>query len=112
MMKPVLYDVDKETISNLYNSGRTQKQLAKLYNVSESSILVFMRKHNIQARPTGRREKIKLDKAEISRLYEEGLSMKTIANKLGVTSLKVHKFMKEHDIKSRNRAGNRMREKI
>ena len=63
MMKPVLYDVDKETISNLYNSGRTQKQLAKLYNVSESSILVFMRKHNIQARPIGRPKKTELDKA-------------------------------------------------
>lgn len=74
MMKPVLYDVDKETISNLYNSGRTQKQLAKLYNVSESSIFVFMRKHNIQARSTGRRKKIELDKAEIYRLYEDGLT--------------------------------------
>lgn len=74
MTKPVLYDVDKETISNLYNSGRTQKQLAKLYNVSESLILVFMRKHNIQARPKGRPKKTELDKAEIYRLYEDGLT--------------------------------------
>jgi intein-encoded DNA endonuclease-like protein len=73
-MKPVLYDVDKETISNLYNSGLTQKQLAKLYNVSESSILVFMRKHNIQARPSGRPKKIELNKAEIFRLYEDGIT--------------------------------------
>jgi intein-encoded DNA endonuclease-like protein len=112
MTKPVLYDVDKETISNLYNSGRTQKQLAKLYNVSESSILVFMRKHNIQARPTGKRKKIELDKAEISRLYEEGFSIETIADKLGVCSPKVQKFMKEHNIKTRNTAGNRMKVKI
>jgi len=46
--------LDKEQVISMYSSGRSQSKIGKGLGVSNACISKFMKKHNIQARKTGR----------------------------------------------------------
>ena len=69
---------------DLYNSGKTQKELAKLLNLKAQSIRYHLIKADIELRPEDRKreKRTDLNTEEIKKMREKGMSMNSIAEAL------------------------------
>lgn len=88
--------VDVQEITDLYKSGEKVAEIAKMFDVTASTVLHFMRRHGIRLK-----QRVKLDKKEVADLYNSGKSSAKIAKILGVSIPTICNFMKKHGIKFR-----------
>jgi DNA-directed RNA polymerase specialized sigma subunit len=47
------FELDKDQMASMYESGMSQSKIGKVFGVSNAWICEFMKKNNIQARKTG-----------------------------------------------------------
>jgi transposase len=85
-----------------YASGKTLKDLAEQYKVSMPTVRNWLKNSGVQLRPKGstplspRGGKIK--EAEVRQLVAEGIDLKHIADKLGVTEMAIHRWVRRWGI--------------
>jgi transposase len=85
-----------------YNSGKTLKDLAATYSVSMPTVRNWLMNSGVQLRPKGstpltpRGGKIKED--VVRQLVAEGVSLKHIADRLGVVEMAIHRWVRRWGI--------------
>lgn len=88
--------LDVQEVTNLYKSGKSVAEIAKILGVGLSTALKFMNRNGI-----GVKRRARLDKKEVAALYESGYSSKRIAKMFGVSAPTILKFMKKQGINLR-----------
>jgi len=101
--------IDKKQVADLYHSGMNMRQIGEVIGVSQPAICKFMIKYNIKARPSGSKardgKRVKLDKEQVASMYESGMTQKKIGKVFGVSNVCISKFMKKHNIQTRQKKG-------
>jgi transposase len=97
-------DLDKiinlEKVKQMRSRGLSLKVISKFFKVPESTIYVYVQKHNIPTKKSPTLKKGKVE--EIKRLYQSGLSMQQLAEKYKVSPSSIVLFFKKYNIPSRN----------
>lgn len=98
MPKPILNEKDIVNITELYEKGNSQIDIANIYCVNPQLICRFMKKHNIKARSSKEMGKstISLNNEQIDKiwcLYNNGLNRDEIAIKIDISPWAVRKII-------------------
>jgi len=90
-----------EEIRELVASGYTQRQIAQKYNITEQTVSLFFRDHNIM-RPTVYAP-LEKNMEELRRLAAEGYSQEEIAERFEMFPQQVNYFCKKNGINTNGR---------
>ena len=87
-----------------FNQGKTQREIAEELCISRTKIIAMFKKREWKSRPAKPRRE-EADSNEVYRLYfEEGLSQREVAEKLGLSSVSpVQRIFKENEWRTRGR---------
>ncbi len=96
--------IPADALTDLYRSGKTQAEIAAIFNCSRGAVRYRLRKLGIiKNDPNGARFRRKqLPKEMIINLYNSGLSCKEIADKLDVSYSVIYSRLKSWNVKTRN----------
>jgi len=72
-----MFYIDKTTLQNLVNCGKSQKEISELFNVSIWIIRRLCRKYKLKSKRV--RYKVPLSKVELQKLIDEGYTFKMLA---------------------------------
>lgn len=85
---------DKDDIVSLYKSGLLQKEIAKIYNTSETSIARVLRSQGI----TSKVAVSTLDECNIVEEYKNGMTVRDIATKFNIGEKRVSNILKKYNV--------------
>lgn len=91
-------------IIELYNSGKSMKQIGDIYGTSAATIMRILHKNSVPVRTKG--GIYALPESEIIEMYKAGTSGSIIAEKFNVTFNTIQLVLKKHGIKMDNRYHN------
>ena len=97
--------VDKSehgNIVNMYNSGLSQREIAKHYNVSGTTIGAILKQNGIICKNRRYKLNIEHDTSNIVQLSRDGYSILEIANLFGVTSSRIGQILRDNSINTPN----------
>jgi len=100
-----LFESDIDNIKNLIDSGFTQNEIGNIYNVDQSSIFNFIKRHNIKYKKrscTGDTVMNEDDIETVKEMYESGMTQREIADEFDVCGDTIHRFMKNYGLKTRS----------
>ena len=92
--------VDKSEYNNiveLYNNGKSQPEIAKIYNCSKSLISFILKQNGVKTRLGGSLN-TNDDVEKWVRMYKDGMMIKDIAQEYGVSSITVSRALKNSGI--------------
>jgi lambda repressor-like predicted transcriptional regulator len=98
-----------DELSSLYQQGQSLPSLAARYGIHPGTVKDHLRRASIPIRPGNQAKLSDMDKSEIVRLYESGLSIHKLALRFGVTGNPVHSALKERGVKMRDPHGRERR---
>ncbi len=91
--------LDKQELANLYRSGKTLKDIAKIFNVTKSAISLALKSAGV---PTNKQApKTAITKEEILKLIDDGLTKNSIARRESVSVTIINRILRD-ETKSRN----------
>jgi len=101
-MKPINLTADRADIEQLYNSGKSQLEVAQIYGIAQATMSKEMRRMNIPVRPIGVSLGINWagEKANIQRLYNDGKTQREIGKIYGARQTTISAQMARHGIKA------------
>ena len=80
-------------IISKYENGVSTNKLAKEYNCNPGSIYFFLKANKVEVKKNPNRNMIVNNGEEVIRLYNDGLSSRDIAKKLGVTKTSILRYL-------------------
>lgn len=98
---------EQQKILEMYSSGMSAKEIGTKYNVSTTPIRQIIRQHNAQRNLPKHIEKLKANKEQILRLFEQGITFVDIAKRFDCSCSTLREFvMKQTEYKVRKKAKN------
>lgn len=98
---------EQQKILEMYSSGMSAKEIGSKYNVSTAPIRQIIRQHNAQRNLPKHIEKLKANKEQILRLFEQGVTFVDIAKRFDCSRSTLREFvMKQTKYKVRKKAKN------
>ena len=100
LAKTYIPDNKKDEIEKLYQSGKSIRDIAKIYNADRTFIRLFMIRNGIKIKQTStKRLPFLLEhKDEIIKLYNEHGTLKYISDYYGINKTTISKFMDKEGI--------------
>lgn len=92
--------IDKDALIKIYNSGKTQTEIAEIFNCVPQTISKIMKKYNIQTRKFGSwvKPKINISLGQLKGLYDIGKTQVEIAKIFNCGQQTISNLMKKYGI--------------
>lgn len=86
----------------LYQQGDSLLQLSHQFSIHRGTVKDHLRRAGVEIRPGNVAKLSDVDKDEIVKLYEAGLSIHNLALRFGVTDNPVHNALKDRGVRMRS----------